>query len=287
MNYFEEALVFVSGGHSLLGVIARPAGVASRGVGVLIVVGGPQYRVGSHRQFVLLARDLAGAGFTAMRFDYHGMGDASGPLEDFESSQPDIQAAIEAMQARVPVLEGIILWGLCDGATAAAFQAAGNDRVVGLVLCNPWVRTEAGEAKALIRNYYARRLIDPGFWKKMIAGRFDVAKSMSDLMKVSRSSMRSEKKGSAADAPAAGGLPSRMGQALARSGKPCLFVLSGQDLVAAEFETALQNEPALKAIQSGSHIDTVRLAHANHTFSSRTLRGELGNVTIDWLRRFS
>lgn len=286
MNYVEEAFVFTSGTHSLLGVISRPTGMASRSVGVLVVVGGPQYRVGSHRQFVLLARDLAVAGFAAMRFDYHGMGDASGPLEDFESSQPDIHSAIDAMQTRMPDLKGVILWGLCDGATAAAFQAARNDRVVGLVLCNPWVRSEAGEAKALIKSYYARRLFDPGFWKKMIAGRFDVAKSLRGLMKVSRASIRSEK-GSAADESHLGGLPARIGQALTRSGKPCLFVLSGQDLVAAEFETALQNEPSLKAIHLGPNIDTIRLPHANHTFSSRTLRGQLGNVTIDWLRRFS
>ena len=38
------------------------AGRSSRARGVLIVVGGPQYRVGSHRQFALLANHLAGQG---------------------------------------------------------------------------------------------------------------------------------------------------------------------------------------------------------------------------------
>ena len=45
---------------------------ASRGM--LIVVGGPQYRAGSHRQFTLLARDVAATGVPTMRFDYRGMG---------------------------------------------------------------------------------------------------------------------------------------------------------------------------------------------------------------------
>ena len=55
----EQTLVFECAGEQLLGVAHR--GKAS--TGVLVVVGGPQYRVGSHRQFVLMARDLAKAGY--------------------------------------------------------------------------------------------------------------------------------------------------------------------------------------------------------------------------------
>ncbi|HBZ05431.1 MAG TPA: hydrolase 1, exosortase A system-associated, partial [Massilia sp.] len=44
----------------LYGIVSLPAAPHPRGV--LIVVGGPQYRAGSHRQFTLLARDLAAAG---------------------------------------------------------------------------------------------------------------------------------------------------------------------------------------------------------------------------------
>jgi len=54
------------------------ADAAAADTGVLIVVGGPQYRVGSHRQFVMLARFLADHGVPCMRFDYRGMGDVSG-----------------------------------------------------------------------------------------------------------------------------------------------------------------------------------------------------------------
>src|SRR5690349_24048098 len=56
-----------------------------RSRGVLLVVGGPQYRVGSHRQFALLCRRLAGRGVPALRFDYRGMGDADGAARTFES----------------------------------------------------------------------------------------------------------------------------------------------------------------------------------------------------------
>ena len=52
--------------------------------GVLVIVGGPQYRVGSHRQYVQLSRHLAEQGIASMRFDVRGMGDSPGVQRSFE-----------------------------------------------------------------------------------------------------------------------------------------------------------------------------------------------------------
>jgi hypothetical protein len=56
----EEALAIPCGAERLVGILAKPSVCGD--TGVVIVVGGPQYRAGSHRQFVLLARTLAAAG---------------------------------------------------------------------------------------------------------------------------------------------------------------------------------------------------------------------------------
>jgi len=56
----ERAFTFSCQGSELVGIAHLPAVEADRGV--LIVVGGPQYRAGSHRQFLLLARELAREG---------------------------------------------------------------------------------------------------------------------------------------------------------------------------------------------------------------------------------
>lgn len=79
-HYSEQAAVFKSGTNALLGITSLPAStpVPSASTGVVIIVGGPQYRAGSHRQFVLLARALATAGYPVLRFDYSGMGDSDG-----------------------------------------------------------------------------------------------------------------------------------------------------------------------------------------------------------------
>ena len=72
MSYVELPILFSCGSESLMGILSKSESAGH--VGVLIVVGGPQYRVGSHRQFVLLARSLAAAGLSVFRFDYRGMG---------------------------------------------------------------------------------------------------------------------------------------------------------------------------------------------------------------------
>ena len=50
----ETALTFACQGETLLGVLSEPPSPTD--TCMLIVVGGPQYRAGSHRLFVQLAR---------------------------------------------------------------------------------------------------------------------------------------------------------------------------------------------------------------------------------------
>ena len=56
MSVKEIPVVFNCQDSRLLGILHKPEKPGRQGV--LIVVGGPQTRVGSHRQFVLLARYL-------------------------------------------------------------------------------------------------------------------------------------------------------------------------------------------------------------------------------------
>ena len=114
MTWTEQALVFRCGADELVGVLASPERAAARGV--LIVVGGPQYRAGSHRQFTLLARELAAGQIASFRFDYRGMGDSSGAARSFERAGEDIACAIDRFLERAPQVKEVVIWGLCDAA---------------------------------------------------------------------------------------------------------------------------------------------------------------------------
>ena len=143
MRFSEEAIAFPCAGEQLLGIIAHPE--QAKRTGVLIIVGGPQYRLGSHRQFLLLARVLSVAGYPVMRFDYRGMGDSTGEMRNFEAVDADIAAAIDAFMVACPELEHFVLWGLCDAASASLLylHACEDERLSGFVLLNPWVRSVA------------------------------------------------------------------------------------------------------------------------------------------------
>lgn len=278
MSSEDQALVFDCAGDELIGVISHASDGTTSDTGVLVIVGGPQYRAGSHRQFVLLARELARQGFACMRFDVRGMGDSAGEARSFEAIDDDVRAAIDAFVAQLPHLKRIVLWGLCDGASAACFYLPTDPRVHGAVLLNPWVKTDAGEAKVYLKHYYLNRLMDKSFWKKLLTGGVSLGRSVSDLAgTVSRAS------GSGGAADASLPLPERMAQALKRADKPFLVVLSGRDYVAREFQQSVDANPAWNGLSAAAH--PVEIPAADHTFSSAALRDEVADLTVQWLRQ--
>ena len=261
--------------------------------GVLIVVGGPQYRAGSHRQFLLLARDLAQAGIPVLRFDCRGMGDSSGEFPGFEEIDADIAAAIDAFHARVPTLREVVIWGLCDAASAALFYAWRDPRVAGLVLLNPWARTEAGRARAYLRHYYLSRLVDPDLWRKIGRGEFSLGTALRSLLalvgQVWRDRQDSVVKGAAVETRAVsssrnGPLPERMADGLRRFAGPVLLILSGDDLTAAEFRDTTQASRHWRCLLAQSRVTVLDFPEANHTFSRREWRDQVATWTRDWLR---
>jgi exosortase A-associated hydrolase 1 len=277
MPYEERALSFDCGGAALVGIASVPAAPCTRGV--LIVVGGPQYRIGSHRQFALLARHLAAHGIAAMRFDVRGMGDSGGDERDFETIQDDIRAALDAFSAAVPGLTDIVLWGLCDGASAAAMYAPGDARVRGLVLLNPWVRTDDGVARTTLKHHYRDRLRSAEFWRKLARGQFDYAGSLASMVKLVRTAFAG--RAAADDAPAA--LPERMRQGLHAFGGHTLLVIGGADLTGREFCDVAGSTPAWKRLASAPRVTWRRLEEADHTFSRRAWRDQVAEWTREWV----
>jgi exosortase A-associated hydrolase 1 len=278
MQFEERVLAFGCGGDTLVGIASVPAEPCTRGV--LIVVGGPQYRVGSHRQFALLARHLAAQGIAAMRFDVRGMGDSEGDERDFEGIQDDIRAALDAFVAALPGMRDVVLWGLCDGASAAALYAPGDARVRGLVLLNPWVRTDDGVARTRLKHHYRDRLHDPEFWRKLARGQFDYVGSIKSMLGLVRAAFGA---GSRQQDGATASLPERMRQSLHAFGGQTLLVIGGADLTGREFCDVAGSTPAWKRLSSAPHVAWRRLEEADHTFSRRAWRDQVATWTAEWV----
>lgn len=283
MNYIEETACFACAGDTLLGILARPQSPTE--TGVLVIVGGPQYRVGSHRQFVLLSRTLAAAGYAVLRFDYRGMGDSQGDQRNFEAVSTDIAAAIDALQARIPSVKQVALWGLCDGASAALLYChdTHDRRVSGLCLLNPWVRSTASLARTQVKHYYTQRLMQREFWTKLFRG--EVAfKALRGLLRNIRVTF-TEARGSDATTTGpstASELPfqHRMAAAWDEFDGGIFLLLSGDDYTAKEFTEYARKDAVWKNALTHPRLLRHDLNGADHTFSNATARGIAEGLTL-------
>lgn len=275
----ETVLPIACEGEQLLGILHRPSASPAADVGVVVVVGGPQYRAGSHRQFVRLARALMRAGHPVLRFDVRGMGDSTGSLHDFERVSADLGAAIDALAQAAPSVSRVVLWGLCDGASAALLYLDQwrDARVAGLCLANPWVRTVDSHARTTLRHYYLRRVMQPEFWRKLVRGGV-AAHALGELGGHLR-------RARAQSAPAAQ-LPyhQRMARAFSSFGGPALLLLSEDDYTAREFVDRTRNEPVWRAALDRPSTRRAEIAAADHTFSNPAHQLEVEEVTVRWLR---
>lgn len=263
--------------------IMHPARNSQQRLGVVIVVGGPQYRVGSHRQFVITARSLAAAGFPTLRFDYRGMGDSDGPLRTFESVREDIRCAIDMLLAQAPDLSGVVLWGLCDAASAVLMYCVRDARVRGLIIANPWVRTEQGQAAVHLWYYYPRRVLQPAFWKKVLSGGFGFGRAARELAGTTRRALERP----ATTAAAASGFIDEMAQGFARFRGRILLFISERDLTASEFTNLCSSSRRWRSALRRPQVELRRLVGADHTFSNRRHLDAANAACIEWLSRLA
>ena len=282
MNRIERAVTFDCAGEQLIGVLSLP--LLAHEIGVVVLVGGPQYRVGSHRQFVLIARHLAENGFPVLRFDVRGMGDSSGDFRGFENIDADISCAMETLRREVPALKRIVLWGLCDAAAAALISREALADAAGLVLINPWVRNSDTLASAEVKHYYHKRFLSSAFWRKLFQGQVNIIDSLREFLgKLLRQLARETKRD--VESTDVGDFREQMVQGLNRFGGLILVILSGRDLVSAEFIEFSGKHPALKDIWSRPGITRLDLADADHTFSNAKHRGDVESATRGWLEK--
>ena len=189
----EDAFLFGSE-QGLIGIVTEPARHSQPGpaasLGVVFLNAGVIHRVGPSRLYVTLARDLAGLGCVAARFDHSGVGDSAVRRDGLPFEESSIAEARDAMDwlQKTKGVDRFVLAGLCSGAVTAFEAAVLDQRVVGVAMINPQGFDQSPEWNAYVinrgraRRYLSRSVFSARSWWNAVTGRVDYRRLKSVLL---------------------------------------------------------------------------------------------------------
>lgn len=166
----EIPLLFGPEDARLVGVVTRTDHPQPQPVVCLLLNQGIYYRIGPRRINVKLARMLADAGVSCLRFDVGGLGDSASPQGDgdyLKNGMQDMRSAMDAAQALLGI-DRFVVVGLCSGGHHGLSTAVVDPRVVGLMMFESY--TFATPHTLRVRQ-----------WRKMLALPFNRSMQMNAL----------------------------------------------------------------------------------------------------------
>jgi uncharacterized protein len=266
----EKTIKFSINDNNLFGILNLPDDAEAIESIVLMIIGGAQTRIGSHRMYVQLARHFCDNGVPVMRFDYQGLGDSEGEFVGFEYAGPSIRAAIDMLYAEFSELKSLIIWSLCDGAAASMIYAADDvDRISAMVLANPFLETEAGKAQTVLKYYYIKRLFDRELWKKIFGLKFKLSDSASSFLSLVKTSTSEEKGGWLGTGKT---MPQCVLDGLHSFPNPVHFLISSNDIQGLEFYNLIRNDKICKNRIARGDIVVKSIKGGDHTFTDLELK---------------
>jgi len=136
----------------LTGIITQPKNFDASKPAVLILNSGLMHHIGTCRLSVKLARQIAEAGFLAIRFDFSGLGDSParrGTNSFHESSLAELKEVLDYLQETKGISK-FISYGLCSGADASYEISKIDNRIIGIAQIDAYAYTNW---KWFIRRY--------------------------------------------------------------------------------------------------------------------------------------
>lgn len=294
----------------LFGIVSQPEVPDERLPTIVLLNSGSAYRIAASRLNVLLARELAAAGFRSLRLDLSGLGDSIAENPGAENDPyaatafRDIDVAMHELEHRFGARR-VVLVGLCSGAYAA-FQSAAqlsNAALVESVLVNPltffWadgMTLDSPSLEAALQQHrYLSRALDPAKLLKFFTGRTQVGPREA-LAIVGRRLLRTisasngpvgddvEAASSAIGHPRRDDLPGDLARVAAKGRRLAMF------FSATDPGYSILNYYARRQanrLRKSGKLDIAIIKGADHTFSRRGSRRELiASLVTHLVRRY-
>jgi len=292
-------------GLSLYGMLHTPRGSHRREASILLLSPGIKSRVAPHRLYVKMAERYAKEGHVVLRFDYHGLGDSEGEVQEnlvadfYRTVQQgryvdDVFAAMDYMEAEGGIKK-FVLGGLCGGALTGLLAGSGDSRVVGLFgLGIPVIldgsqmnianHITEGQAESLRSSYYGK-ILDIAAWKRLLSMKSDFRLIWRILKPAAPKTIMNPVEGNGREVSNFNPLFPLAFQKMVSSSRKLLLIFSDMDRLYWEYDEKFW-QPCKEAYKDKmEYIDVRVLKDANHIISSPDSQEEMLTWTCDWLKR--
>jgi len=303
-----SAVTFVNPqGCRLFGILHTPDQARRRDIGIVLLSPGIKNRVAPHRLYNKMAAALAGRGFAVLRFDFFGLGDSEGELQEEQLADvygaiqlgrysEDTTAALDWMQ-RTLGLHRFIVGGLCGGAISALLVAQSERRIAGLLALGLPVIVDGASADPRrlmtvgqlesIRGGYVSKLLSVQAWLRLLSLK-------SDFRLIARSfGVRRGSAGTSSSPAVEAGRPSGPSnlnplfapafERLLAGSRPALLIFSGSDRLCWEFQEKYADHHSATIDRYRGLIDLHIVPDANHVFSFQKWQDEMMEHVNTWL----
>ena len=301
-------------GNQLRGMLHEPDLGEERGVCVLLLPPGIKGRVGPHRLYLKIAERFVAMGFHVLRFDFYGLGDSEGEIDErllsdmYNTIQSgryvdDTIAAMDWMKTNCKV-ERFVGSGLCGGSISALLTAARDPRIVSMLALSIPVAFDGGEANwarfatsrqlAGIRRGYFKRLVKPESWIRFLTGKTSyhvLWRSLQQMLpgpsRASATTSTPARPDVATVTPKDDTKP-RFPPAFLKfvgSKRRMLLIFSGKDRLIWEFEEkfAARHRSELEPLRDYFEVKTIE--NANHVLSDPVWVRQMLDMAAAWLNQ--
>lgn len=291
-------------GCQLFGILTEPEH-AREDVAVVLLAAGVKGRVGPHRLYLQIAALFASLGFRVLRFDFYGIGDSEGVIDepllaDLYGSVAvgryveDTACAVDWLCATTGV-ERAIVGGLCGGAITGLLAGAGHPRVAGLFGLGLPITVDGSNVDKVrfmsvgqlegIRAKYLHKLASPGAWLRLLSLKTDFRLLLRSLL-VRRPAPAAPAAASDRETGAEGNTNPHFRPQLLRmlgSRRPILLLFSESDRLYAEFNEKFVQPHAFDAGTYDGILDLAVVPEANHVFTFAAWQRDMLEKSRTWV----